>query len=130
MKDTKINRVILSHLLAPLALLFFGATTISAAPGDLDPTFSGDGKLIDGVLLAHSENAANGVAVQADGKIVVAGVRSLARYNPDGSFDATFGSGGYIATCNAADVAIQVDGKIVIGCTVNFATADFAIVMC
>jgi hypothetical protein len=53
-----------------LALLFF-RSTITAAPGDLDPTFSGDGKLLD--WLSRSDDSARGIAVQTDGKIVVAG---------------------------------------------------------
>ena len=126
---TKTHRLISAPMLTLLAVLFVGAKTITAAPGDLDPTFGNGGKLIDGVVRSHSGDVANGVAVQADGKIVVAGFRSLARYNPDGSLDTTFGSGGYIATCNAADVAIQIDGKIVVGCTVgSHSSADFAIV--
>src|SRR6185503_9882280 len=49
-----------------LALL----ASISAAPGDLDPTFSGDGKLLD--WLSRGDDSARAIAVQADGKIVVA----------------------------------------------------------
>jgi hypothetical protein len=42
-----------------------------AARGDLDRTFSGDGKLTTNVTRTH--DGASGVAIQADGKIVVAG---------------------------------------------------------
>ena len=68
--------------------------------------------------------AANGVQVQSDGKIVVAGSgptgEALARYNPDGSLDSTFGSGGKVQTNFAGyaygghQLAIQPDGKIVV----------------
>ncbi|HEX8249304.1 MAG TPA: delta-60 repeat domain-containing protein, partial [Pyrinomonadaceae bacterium] len=65
-----------------------------------------------------------GVAVQTDGKIVVAGWAgdgfAVARYNPDGSLDTSFGSGGKKTTIITGDqeggyaVAIQPDGKIVV----------------
>src|SRR6185437_69189 len=82
-----------------------------------DPTFSGDG------VLALPGDPLNGVAVQPDGRIVaggavVAGGASdffVARYNPDGSPDASFGpAGGSVVidfggsdTANA--VALQPD---------------------
>lgn len=69
------------------------------------------------------------MALQADGKILLAGyVRpsgggsdfALIRYNPDGSLDAGFGSGGIVTqTLGASDYAygvlVQSDGKIVLG---------------
>jgi uncharacterized delta-60 repeat protein len=92
--------------------------------GTLDATFSGDGKVTTNI--AGSE-AAFGVALQADGKIVAAGfafvagnsVFALARYNADGTLDTTFSGDGKATTDFAAgnerawDVAIQLDGKIV-----------------
>jgi uncharacterized delta-60 repeat protein len=94
------------------------------ANGHLDTTFSGDGKVITN--LTPATDAARGVAIQSDGKIVVAGQAgapanfALARYNSDGTLDATFGSGGIVITnvnntdSNAAyGLAIQTDGKIV-----------------
>ncbi len=70
-----------------------------------------------------------GVAIQADGHIVVVGQAkfsmkaadvAIARYNKDGSLDKTFGIGGKVTTdIDAIDdgraVAIQRDGKIVVG---------------
>src|SRR6185436_6027017 len=111
--------------LALLALLFFGAKTISAAPGDLDPTFGNGGKRTDWA------GYANGVAIQPDGKIVVVGkadgcCRSgidfrVARYNPDGSPDTTFGGGtGRVTTDfngyhdDSVNVVLQPDGKIIV----------------
>src|SRR5262249_6776407 len=62
-------------------------------------------------------------ALQADGKIVAAGMTgnnfALARYNTNGTLDATFGSGGKVITdfAGANDIALGVairsDGKIV-----------------
>lgn len=67
--------------------------------GSLDAGFDGDGKLTSDF---GGSDAAYSLALQADGKIVVAGSRwetgssqtydfALARYNPDGSLDTTFG---------------------------------------
>lgn len=59
----------------PTAVAFVLAltTAASAAPGDLDPSFSGDGmRLVD----AGGNELALSVLVQADGRIVVGGARS------------------------------------------------------
>ena len=64
--------------------------------GDLDTTFDGDGKVTTAVGSFTDE--ARGVAIQSDGKIVVAGISfngsnndfALTRYNSDGSLDTTF----------------------------------------
>jgi uncharacterized delta-60 repeat protein len=90
--------------------------------GALDPTFGGDGK-----VTTHFDGggSAMAVAIQADGKIVVAGGArlsgrfALARYDPDGSLDPTFSGNGKMTTdfpggyAFASGVAIQSDGKIV-----------------
>ena len=68
--------------------------------GSLDNSFGSGGKLITSF---GGRESANGVDLQADGKIVLAGVSSdnsviksdnfaLARYMPDGSFDTSFGN--------------------------------------
>lgn len=68
------------------------------------------------------------VAVQPDGKILPVGnsltappqVVALARYNPDGSLDPSFGAGGTVTTAfggiesRAGGVALQPDGRIVV----------------
>jgi len=94
--------------------------------GVLDTTFDGDGKVI--TPIGTSYDYANCLAIQPDGKIVVAGYSyngsqydfALARYNPDGSLDAEFDDDGKLTTPIATDsyaysVAIQPDGKIVVG---------------
>ncbi|MGB7068767.1 MAG: choice-of-anchor Q domain-containing protein [Pyrinomonadaceae bacterium] len=124
--------------LLPIGLVIFFLTfghITTAAPGDLDPTFSGDGKLTDW------SGGAGGVAIQPDGKIVVAGSSrngsnddfAVARYNPDGSPDTTFGGGtGRVTTFlggndYAGSVVIQPDGKIIIaGEWANSTTGGFA----
>lgn len=92
--------------------------------GSLDTTF-GSGGIVTTVI--GEDSIANAVALQADGKIVVAGDSqwdtqriTVARYNSDGALDNTFGSGGIVTvaiadSASAEDVAIQPDGKIVIG---------------
>ena len=94
------------------------------ADGSLDPTF-GDGGWVDTDL--GNADFAHAVAVQPDGKIVVAGEAdcryatcfTLARYTATGALDGTFGAGdGVVRTmfsqcgCRAYDVAIQPNGKI------------------
>jgi len=73
-------------------------------------------------------------ALQSDGKVLVAGVSNsqfvLARYNADGSLDTSFGTNGWTSTTigansQAAAVAVQSDGKIVVGGSAN---GDFAVV--
>jgi uncharacterized delta-60 repeat protein len=87
--------------------------------GSLDTTFSGDGRQTSGF-----GNVANGVALQASGKIVAAGHAGtdfgLARYNANGSLDTTFsGDGlqttdfGFGANDEATGVVVQPDGRVV-----------------
>jgi uncharacterized delta-60 repeat protein len=77
--------------------------------GELDPSFGRAG------LVKGTGQTIGGIAVQPDGRIVVAGLGSLARYLPDGSLDASFGQGGSVATGISADaVALQPDGKVVL----------------
>jgi uncharacterized delta-60 repeat protein len=98
--------------------------------GSLDTSF-GDGGIVTTIFPQGSY--AFDVALQSDGKIIAAGTVfvdfdpgemsdtdfALARYNPDGTPDATFGSGGQISTDflghedDAFSVLIQPDGKIV-----------------
>jgi uncharacterized delta-60 repeat protein len=94
--------------------------------GTLDPTFGGDGKVI--TRFTRNDDAAAGVAIQANGKIVAAGSAgfngaisrfALARYGSNGRLDPTFSRNGRVTTAfsrgfdSARAVAIQADGKIV-----------------
>jgi len=131
--------------LALMALSLILSTKFMSAQtaGTLDPTFGTGGRVTtffggDGL---NGDNAYS-IAVQTNGKIVVAGITTnlddttdfgLARYNSNGALDATFGTGGKVKTTfanfdGARAVAIQSDGKIVVaGYTiVNFAP-DFAL---
>jgi len=96
--------------------------------GSLDTTFSGDGKLTTAIGI---DAAASCVALQPDGKIVVAGYTFngstddfvVVRYNSDGSLDSSFAGTGIVITNfgNSHDVgygiALQPDGKIVVAGT-------------
>ena len=120
-----------------------------SSPTDLDPSFSGDGKVV--ADFNGGDDVAHAVAVQSDGKIVVAGeaqvtvngVKKIAfaavRFNPDGSLDDgsskdttkgdKFGTGGKFTRVldlgggnGAIGVAIQKDGKIILAGNANKAT--------
>jgi uncharacterized delta-60 repeat protein len=106
--------------------------------GSLDSAFSGDGKLLTQV--AGSEDVANAMALQPDGKLVVAGFSdrgawdfALARFNPDGSLDNTFSGDGIVITQFGSDdstieaLALQADGKIIAAGYVEGFTTDFAL---
>ena len=104
--------------------------TIHADDGDLDPGFGEGGK----VTTAFGA-AAYSMAVQPDGKLVLAGGGTtdfaLARYNGDGTLDSSFGENGKVTTKIlhlynwAFAVAIQTDGKIVAaGGAGDFSTSD------
>ncbi len=95
--------------------------------GSLDTTFDDDG--IVTTPIGNSGNRAHAVALQNDGKILVAGYSwsgtdndfALIRYNSNGSLDTTFDSDGIVTvnfgvTSNdrAFSVAVQSDDKIVV----------------
>jgi uncharacterized delta-60 repeat protein len=103
------------------------------ANGTLDTTFGSGGKVITSIhatrYLSHTDIHTVAVALQADGEIVLAGGTDphfqpggdfvVARFNPNGTPDAAFGSGGQVLTDFAggedrvSGIAIQTDGKIV-----------------
>jgi uncharacterized delta-60 repeat protein len=97
-----------------------------AAAGDLDTTFNQTGRFVTAFGPAITDARANAVAVQPDGKIVLAIKRdvqqnptfALMRLNPDGSLDNTFSVGIVVVDLGGAEaearaVAVQKDGKIV-----------------
>jgi uncharacterized delta-60 repeat protein len=88
------------------------------ADGTLDRNFDGDGKMTRGL---GNDEGLSSVAIQPDGKIVVAGGDDrflLARFTWNGSWDSTFAGGAEVYSfggdeSRANDLAIQPDGKIV-----------------
>lgn len=108
--------------------------------GSLDTTFDTDGMVLTDI--GTNDDYGRALAIQTDGKIVVAGYSSngshydiaLARYNINGSLDNSFDSDGIVTTDigNYGDiaysVAIQADGKIVVaGYTESSISSDFAL---
>jgi uncharacterized delta-60 repeat protein len=101
-----------------LVALFFSISVskAQAGPGDLDPTFGVDGRVISPNLGADS------VAIQPDGKIVTAGSLGygsivVARFTPDGALDPTFdGDGKAFASAEGyqCTIALAPNGKIVV----------------
>jgi uncharacterized delta-60 repeat protein len=123
----KVRRVFI--LAAALVLAFLGnAQMARAADGDLDPTFGSGGKVVTD--FNNSTDWLSRIAVQPDGKIVAVGDThpshkgALARYNPDGTPDTTFGNGGKVVTVatvreSAAGLLILPDGKIMISGSID-----------
>ena len=124
------------------AALLIIAGAVVAAPGALDTTFgaAGTGKVFTAIG-AGNDNA-NAMAIQPDGKIVLAGgcVNGantdfcVARYNVDGTLDTNFnGNGKVLSPISTSDdiassLAIQPDGKIVLaGYCFNGANQDFCV---
>ena len=120
----------------PAALLVLSTGSAQAtpaaragSPGEVTTTFG-----------PKSDDVAQALLLQRDGKIVLVGDRSpggedsefaLARYRPNGTLDSSFGTGGKVTTAfgfaNAA--ALEPDGRIVAvgGILVNRPDFDFAL---
>jgi uncharacterized delta-60 repeat protein len=121
-------------LILTLATTFIlpGTPGVRAADGDLDTTFGAP----NGFVTAPADTHFNDVAIQPDGKIVAAGAKMnftdfleipiVARFNTDGTPDLTFGTGGIAepqgdigSSTNLSDIALQLDGMIVVGGTTD-----------
>jgi uncharacterized delta-60 repeat protein len=74
------------------------------AAGALDATFGTNGVM----TTSFADSAiASSVAIQSDGKIIVAGGDDLARYNADGSLDTAFGTSGKLTVAASSNVNVQ-----------------------
>ncbi|GAB6139596.1 hypothetical protein JCM14076_03250 [Methylosoma difficile] len=110
------------------------------ADGTLDTSFSEDG--IVTTRLSNSYSSGNSVALQADGKILMAGSTTdevtgnsrfgIVRYNPNGTLDTSFSDDGMVTTAFGAalnsignSIAIQADGKILVGGFIYRANSNF-----
>ncbi len=107
----------------------FGVMRFTVA-GRLDTSFSGDGKRMTDFTAAGDDDEAYAVAVQDDGRIVVAGYSNegavnkfaIARYRLDGSLDGSFsqdgkrtiGFPGGTGDDEAFGLTIQPNGRIVV----------------
>ena len=112
-----------------------------AQSGSLDPSFDSDG--IVTTPIGSSDAFSRSIAIQTDGKIVVAGysdngsqdVFSITRYNTNGSLDSTFDGDGIVNTPigtsgnRAHAIAIQPDGKIIAAgyASISGTSNDFAL---
>jgi uncharacterized delta-60 repeat protein len=106
------------------------------ANGTLDKRFGKNGQITRDFF--RNVDSISAIAIQPDGRIVVAGfaqlggtggtprVFALARYRNDGQPDTSFGNGGALTTsfggnfAAASAVMLQPDGKIVVAGTVDF----------
>jgi uncharacterized delta-60 repeat protein len=106
------------------------------ANGTLDKRFGNNGKITTDFF--RNVDVVNALAIQPDGKIVVAGVAqlagsggtprvfALARYTSDGRPDPAFGNGGSLTTsfggtfASVSAIMLQPDGKIVVAGTADF----------
>jgi uncharacterized delta-60 repeat protein len=95
-----------------------GATYVNVA------RLKADGS-VDATFAANTDNVVSGVAVLPDGKIVIAGdftnvngtngINRIARLNADGTRDTNFNSGGAGTNFQVFCIAVQADGKLVLG---------------
>ena len=103
--------------------------------GALDPSF-GTGGIVTTDFPGGRQDVANALVVQPDGKLAVGGTTvstpteidlALARYEPDGSLDASFGIGGLVVTDHNANdemhgLALLADGTFIASAFTNDAT--------
>jgi uncharacterized delta-60 repeat protein len=113
------------------------------AAGDLDPTFGVAGIVTANVFAPGSSGRVVDTVALPDGRWLVLGVPvasppeegfTLARLNADGSPDLTFGVAGdgrishpLGTSSHWTEVALQADGKVVVGGTVGHPSAGTAI---
>ena len=108
--------------------------------GTKDTSFGSNGRVDIPFGNNQTDAGASSLAIQTDGKIVLAGGFSsggntsnfaLARLNPDGSLDTSFDGDGLVTTSlasgSAQSVAIQPDGKIVAAGFASTGNNDFAL---
>jgi uncharacterized delta-60 repeat protein len=108
-----------------IAFAALAAALVTGGPGSLDSGFGSGGKVLTKI---GDGSVGQAVALQRDGKIVVAGSIhtgsnwdfALARYTRAGKLDRSFGHGGSVTTDFGSDadyaygMKIQPDGKIVV----------------
>lgn len=108
--------------------------------GSVDPTFGDNGHVVTSVV--PSDDFAQGISLQSDGKIICTGFAyggvtnqdfATIRYNADGSLDHTFGNAGIVTTSitsgddSAYEALVQPDGKIIVAGQ-SFGSQYFAMV--
>lgn len=114
-----VKRLAVLVVLALVGLGVLGVGSALSLAGDLDPSFGGGQGVVTHSVGDGRYPSVDGIAMQADGSIVVLAATWdaswLARYLPNGTTDTTFGDNGYVQlTFVAQAVAVQPDGKIVV----------------
>jgi uncharacterized delta-60 repeat protein len=119
------GKIVLGGITHPAGGFRYALARLTNA-GIIDTTFGSNGLV--STSFTGSNDFGHGLAMQSDGKFVIAGVVAssssnpdfgLARYSSAGVLDTTFGASGLVrvdffgAIDNAFDVQIQSDGKIV-----------------
>ena len=133
--------LVLASIAVAASLAAVGAAI--AAPGDLDPSFSGDGKLVFDVA---DTGRADAIAVDSNGRIIVAGTVNppgadtgdfgVARFSPTGAPDTSFSGDGFFSVDPAGDtdsddanaLVIEPSGRILVAGSESGATTDLALV--
>ncbi len=126
------------NMIAAMILIIVPFVTIKAqTPGTLDMSFGNSGKAIIDVL--GYDNLGNAIALQPNGRIVVAGIHNndfgIYQLKIDGTLDKTFNNTGIVSfdfggtIDDGSAVGIQTDGKIVMaGSIIDNGLSDFGIV--
>ena len=124
------KKIIYNILFTLISVIIIANSQLHAQPGALDKSFGTDGKAI--TLISGINNELYKITIQKDNKIVAASVNHIGfkndplvvRYLENGIIDSSFGINGY-STINdglfSIDccIAIQDDGKILVGGTTN-----------
>jgi uncharacterized delta-60 repeat protein len=124
-----LNKIQYAAFVLILIATLLVSTSALAEGGVLDPTFGTNGVVVTD--LGSSSDTGINIALQPDGKIIMLGSAQLdssdpyyrtpiiLRYNPDGTLDNTFGTGGKLIISidrfRAVKVALQSNGKLVVG---------------
>lgn len=129
MLQDRVRRLWILAGLAVASLVVLGVSSAANPPlaGSLDRSF-GTG----GIAQSPDSTSIGGIALQPDGRIVVAGgsrtALVLARYLPTGTLDPSFGTGGNVETDldpgSSLALALQPDGKIVVAAGSPYGTSS------
>ena len=141
MKNNNLNRWTFALILTMLCSIFL-SVPVKAAPGDLDATFGNGGKVLTAVT--PGDDYPRRIRIQPDGKIILSGTSFgasgfssfLARYNANGTLDATFGMNGMVVLPYSSaspfvlinDFIIAADGKLLVVGNSNWSPSVIGVV--
>ena len=109
-----LNKIQYTTFILILIAILLVSTNARAEGGALDPTFGTNGVVVTD--LGGSSDTGLNIVLQTDGKIIMAGSgNTIVRYNPDGTLDTTFGTGGKLTSVVSGSVALRTDGKLIVG---------------